>query len=422
MIEVRPLKVLVSAFNFSPIKGSEYSVGWDYTRAIATRHKVWVITMSEGREETEKYLHCHPDVMPNVTVHYVPWTSRSFNGPLWEIPYYSQYREWERRAYRLACELDAQVDFDLTHQVTGTGFRHPGHLWKLGKPFVWGPIGGLQFFPLRLLNAVPFRSRPYFVLKNLSTVWAMHISPRPRRAAAAAQAILAGSSNVAEKVRRLWERDAIVSCQVSAPDLEPRLPTRRAHGEPLHIIWSGNCEARKALNIVLLALEQLKQSAIDWRLDVLGDGPLQDDWKVLSSRLGISERCSFMGRVSRAEVLSVMATGHCFVMSSLYEGTPTVVVEALAYGLPVICLDHFGLKDAVSEGCGIKIRPKRLNQVIRDFGKAIESLWLNENSRYEMALAAQKASLRLTWKCKAEVINNVYSKILLDRPPSAHKS
>jgi hypothetical protein len=43
MSEQRPLKVLVSAFAFSPIKASEFSVGWDYVRAISSRHEVWVI-------------------------------------------------------------------------------------------------------------------------------------------------------------------------------------------------------------------------------------------------------------------------------------------------------------------------------------------------------------------------------------------
>ena len=81
MSEVRPLKVLVSAFAFSPVKGSEFSVGWDYVRAIASRHKVWVIARSNEREETELYLHQHPDAMPNVTIHYLPFTSRSFDFP-----------------------------------------------------------------------------------------------------------------------------------------------------------------------------------------------------------------------------------------------------------------------------------------------------------------------------------------------------
>jgi glycosyltransferase involved in cell wall biosynthesis len=410
MSEVKPLKVLVSAFAFSPIKGSEFSVGWDYVRAIAARHKVWVIARSEERAETEVYLSKNPDALANVTVHYVSWYPRRFKVPLWEIAFYFLYRNWQWRAYKLARTLDAEFNFDLIHHVTTTGFRDPGYMWKMDKPFVWGPIGGMQYFPLNLLNAVPWRSRPFLVVKNLTTFWAMHISPRPRQAAAKAKAILAGSSNVAERVRAIWGRHATVSCQVSSPDMKAWVPTCRASGDPLRIIWSGSCEPRKALNIVLLALERLNQSSVDWRLIVVGEGALMGAWKALADKLGIRERCSFLGRVSRAEVLSVMATGHCFAMSSLYEGTPTVVAEALAFGLPVICLDHFGLKDAVDMASGIKIQPMNLDQVVGDFAKGIEVLWRDENARYKMAMAAQQASMALTWERKMMVINDVYSK------------
>src|ERR1035438_4869717 len=181
MSEMRPLKILVSAFAFSPIKGSEYAGGWDYTRAIASRHKVWVIARINEKEETEQYLLQNPEAMPNVTVHYLPFTSRSFDFPWAAIPFHLACMDWQRRALLFARALDAQIDFDLIHEVTLTGFRKSGYLWKIGKPFVWGPIGGLQFFPSQLLNALPFSSRPFFVLRNLSMVWAMHIALRPRR-------------------------------------------------------------------------------------------------------------------------------------------------------------------------------------------------------------------------------------------------
>ena len=409
----RPLKVLVSASAFSPVRGSEFAVGWDYVRAIASRHKVWVIARGTEEEETKEYLRQHPDAMPNVTVHFIPLKGRLFHVSLLDALYYSLiYRRWQRRALRLARELDAQIDFDLIHHVTGTGFREPGYLWKLGKPFVWGPIGGLQFAPLNLLNAVPFSSRPFYILSNISAAWAMYVSRRPRRAAAAARVILAGSSNVADRIRTLWRRDATVLCEVSAPELEPVLPVRRGAREPLRIIWSGNCDPKKALNIVLLALEKLGRSFIDWQLVVVGDGPLLSAWKALAGKLGLADRCNFVGRVPRAEVLSIMATGHCFALSSLYEGTPTVVVEALAYGLPVICLDHFGMKDVVNAECGVKIPPDNLDQIIREFAQAIEAIGMDENLRYQMAIAAQRAAQRLTVKRKAEVINEVYDRIL----------
>jgi glycosyltransferase involved in cell wall biosynthesis len=207
---------------------------------------------------------------------------------------------------------------------------------------------------------------------------------------------------------------------VSAPDLQLGPPVRRGAEAPLNIIWSGSCQPRKALNIVLLALARLRQSPVDWRLTAVGDGPLFGQWKALADKLGIGDRCAFLGRVSRAEVLRVMGTGHCFVQPSLYDATSSVVAEALAHGLPVICLDHFGFKDAVAAECGVKIPPDRLDQVIRDIAKAIEEMGMDEDRRYAMAVAAQKASLRLTWMHKAEIVSDLYEQVL-ERVPVSNR-
>jgi glycosyltransferase involved in cell wall biosynthesis len=96
----------------------------------------------------------------------------------------------------------------------------------------------------------------------------------------------------------------------------------------------------------------------------------------------------------------------------LYDGTPTVVVEALAHGLPVICLDQFGCRDVVDAECGIKIQPTRFDQIVHDFAESIETLWGSEPRRYEMAIAAQKATVNLTWKYKASVLAELYRRML----------
>src|SRR5208337_4879413 len=105
-----PLKVLVSCFAFSPVKGSEFATGWNYVQAIARRHKVWLITRSNEKEETEQFLREHPGLMPNLTIHYIPWTESDFKYPLNEIPHYFLYRHWQWRAYLLGRSLDAQID------------------------------------------------------------------------------------------------------------------------------------------------------------------------------------------------------------------------------------------------------------------------------------------------------------------------
>ncbi len=405
-------KVLVSAHAFSPLKGSEFAIGWDYVRAIAARNRVWVIARSNEKAETERYLREHPDVLPGLTVHYVPWTTKKWNFPLREIPLFFMYRHWQRRAYRLGRRLDAEVDFDVIHQVCPTGFREPGFLWKIGKPFIWGPVGGLQYFPVRLLNAIPFNSWWYFLAKNCTAFWSMHFAPWPKRAAARARLVIAGTTGAAERIRALWGREAPVLCEVSAPEFASSPPVQRKPGEKFRIIWSGFFEPRKALNIILLALHRLKNSAIEWELLCLGNGPLEKRWKKLASDLGIADRCRFLGRLPRAEAVAVMASGHCFVQPSLYDATSSVVVEALAMGVPVVCLDHFGFRDAVDATCGIRIKPGSLKQITRDFAEALEKLAQDEDLRHTMAIAAHKRSARFTWEYKGRVLGELYDRIV----------
>jgi glycosyltransferase involved in cell wall biosynthesis len=404
----RPLKVLACAFNFSPVKGSEFAIGWDYVRAIAARHKVWVITRGNERDETEEYLRQHPDVMPNLVVHYIPWINMKWDFPFWEVLYSFLWRKWQQRAYQLARDLGAQIDFDLIHHVTGTGFREPGFLWKMGKPFVWGPVGGMQYFPLRLLGAVPLLSRPFFIAKNCANFWSMHVSRRPRLAAARAKLIIAGTSEVSGRIRSLWGREAPILCEVNSPECKSEPPARRLPGERFRIVWSGSFQPRKALNIVLLALERLKATPIDWELLCLGGGPLEKRWKALARDCGIADRCRFLGRLPRAEALEVMVRGHCFVQPSLYDATSSVVVEALAMGLPVVCLDHFGFRDVIDDRCGIRIAPRSYRQVVADFAGALQTLAQNEDLRHGMAIGAQKASVNLTWNYKASVLADLY--------------
>ena len=133
---------------------------------------------------------------------------------------------------------------------------------------------------------------------------------------------------------------------------------------------------------------------------------------MLAKTSGIADRCIFLGRLPRAEAIAMMASGHCFVQPSLYDATSSVVVEALAMGLPVVCLNHFGFRDAVDSSCGIRIATDSLDQVVRDMAAALRSLAQNEDLRYGMAIGAQKASTRLTWKYKSQILKELYRQLL----------
>ena len=188
-------------------------------------------------------------------------------------------------------------------------------------------------------------------------------------------------------------------------------PKTRGSREPLRIVWSGNHVPGKALNLGLSALALLGED-VNWVLEVLGQGARSENWRRLSKRLSIDERCHFHGRLERNNALSIMASSHVLLITSLRDLTSTVTVEALALGVPIICLDHCGFGGALDESCSIKIPVTTPSQVIAEIAEAIRRLECEEEFRIHLAEGALRKAEEFSWHEKAETVNLIYRKKL----------
>ena len=81
----------------------------------------------------------------------------------------------------------------------------------------------------------------------------------------------------------------------------------------------------------------------EWHLVLCGDGPDRARLEKLARRLGVRGRVRFLGRRSREEARRLMKdSGDVLIFPSLHDEGGFAVVEALAAGLPVVCLDRGG--------------------------------------------------------------------------------
>lgn len=191
---MRRPRVLYLAYVCAPGWGSEPGIGWNRAVEMSKYCDVWVVC-EEGscRPWIESYFAAHP-ANPHLHFIYVP-LQRSEQW-LYRLPsgLYAAYHLWHRRAYRAACQLHAEVGFDLTHQVTFGGYREPSDLWKLDVPFVWGPVGGTQNYPWQFLSGAGAIGSATEVLRNLINLTQLRFSSRVRKAARAAAAVFASNS------------------------------------------------------------------------------------------------------------------------------------------------------------------------------------------------------------------------------------
>jgi glycosyltransferase involved in cell wall biosynthesis len=95
--------------------------------------------------------------------------------------------------------------------------------------------------------------------------------------------------------------------------------------------------AQKGLDILLRASAQALQSLPEWRLAIIGDGPLRNDLQTLARDLEIADRVDWLGEVSNP--FPYLRAAQFFVSTSRFEGSPNALLEAMSCGLAAIVTD-----------------------------------------------------------------------------------
>ena len=142
-------------------------------------------------------------------------------------------------------------------------------------------------------------------------------------------------------------------------DASARASTRRTLGvAPGAFLWVtvGRLETQKDYPGLLRAVSLLRERHPSVRLAVAGDGPLGPWLRALSARMELDDTVAWLGL--RDDVPDLLDTGDAFVLSSRWEGSPNVVLEALAAGLPVAATDVGGVRELVEDGrSGFLVQP-----------------------------------------------------------------
>ena len=307
--------------------------------------------------------------------------------------------------------MHRDIQFDLAHHVTYASFREPTRLYQLGIPFVWGPVSGAQDYPWRFL----WRGGPVGAcLEGLRTVGnfcQLHWSRRVHRAAKAAALILVSNTETQDRFQRVLNVDSRLCCDVGVDALCSDVGEIPPAAPKICIVWAGLLTPRKALELLLEALAQLPAD-IRFELHVIGDGPRRRAWQALARRLGIAEHIRWLGEIPRQQVFAEYRWSDFLAFTSLRDTTGTVVLEAMAAGRPVVCLDHQGAGDVVTLDCGIKVPVTTRAEVVDRLCRAVATLARDRRRCQLLGRAARRRVANYLWSAEARVIAAHYNHLL----------
>ena len=124
---------------------------------------------------------------------------------------------------------------------------------------------------------------------------------------------------------------------------------------------------------------------------------------------------TWMGCLPFEEALRQYDWANALAFTSLRDTSGNVVLEALAHGLPVICLDHQGVRDIVTPECGIKVPVTRPREVIDGLTGALTTLARDPALRERLGRGALERAREYLWSRQGERMADVYRQVLNGR-------
>jgi len=144
-----------------------------------------------------------------------------------------------------------------------------------------------------------------------------------------------------------WSRILYRPLGVDPAEFAPRT-TSSAIG--FEILSVGRLAPEKGQRILLRAVARLRRAGHDVRLRLVGDGPDRSSLHAFTQTLGISKSVIFEGWVCEARLDELYGSAQAFALSSLYEGTPIVLMEAMARQLPCVAPRINGISELITHG------------------------------------------------------------------------
>jgi glycosyltransferase involved in cell wall biosynthesis len=403
------LKILLVGHAFWPGEGSEPGITWNWAWHLSELHDVWVIAHPLHRAAVEAAMDGRGGPAPRVV-----WVDLRRDPERGERGIHLHYVLWQRAALAQARRLHAVQDFDIVHHLSWGTVNAPPALWRLGPPFVWGPIGGGQAAPLRFGRHLGRRG----TFKEAARAVRRHLVPflpPLRRAVANSALILATNRETVEVLHRAGAShvELFLDNGVRAEQFIAHRRMRRA-GERLELVWAGRLEARKALPLALEAMALVPDLPV--RLSIAGEGPLRAACERRAAALGLGERVRFLGLVPRTRLLGdIFATSDGFIFTSLQDSFGSVVIEAMAAGLPVLALDHQGVGAMIPEQAAIKVPVTSPASTIRGLADGIRALAGSPELGQRLSEAARCHAATESWSRRVARMNALYRSCLASR-------
>lgn len=409
------MNILVHTWVFSKYRGSEFAVAYNFVKEMSKRHHLYVLVESNALEwnDLSELNGGGYSELKNVDFITVPHENKCILFLCYKLTWwfkYFLYKGWERGIYRYLRKSGLMEKIDLIHYTAPVGYREPGFLHRFGKPYVWGPFGGMYTIPRDFIAAVPPKTRYVWRVKNLLNAIQFR-SPRIRRVFKRADVLIACTKMQRNMVNALLKDGRCRYLPENGIDYEKQQAVgddfieRKFSAECVNMLWVGRNDINKNARLLLDALARCRTN--DFQCTFVGEGCAELAGLVHDGRL--RSRLSFYGVLPRERVLAMYRDAHLLVITSAMEANTTVIFEALENCVPIMTVDHCGMGDVVRhEETGIKIPVADYETMCAGFAEGIDRVCGNHDLLKSFARNIKSSSYEYSQEYRMDFFERCY--------------
>jgi glycosyltransferase involved in cell wall biosynthesis len=402
------MKLLLSAYACEPSKGSEPGVGWNWAQALFRRgYDVHVITRSNNRRDIES---AYKGQSPPITFYYYDLPKWARFWKYWPGGIYLYYLMWQIGAYRLAKRIHSKENFNCVQHITFVSFRQPSFMGGLGIPFIFGPVGGGETMPRQFRKSIPFLSQTIEFGRDLGSSL-VSLDPLMWLTFARAEKIACATDETLDRIPRRFREKCVVQRAIGINESEIEVKASVDTESMSQFLYVGRLLYWKGLHLVIRALAQVRRTIPGARLKVVGEGEDCGWLEGVARDANVIELIEWAAAKPRSEIWQEYRKSLAFVFPSLHDSGGMVVLEALAAGLPVVCLNLGGPGSIVTSSCGVVVEARvgTEDEVIEQVARSMIALANDSELRARMSAGAVARARQVSWDA---AVDSLYSSFL----------
>ncbi|MGC6464488.1 MAG: glycosyltransferase family 4 protein [Akkermansiaceae bacterium] len=406
-------RVLISAYACAPERGAEPGVGWNLVAYLAGNYgyDLTVITRTKHRPAIEASRDPRVEGVQWIYVDPPDWISSLKRGA-WGLKAF--YLLWQRKMHAAAEKYLQNHHVDLVHHLTFGSILPATSLSNFGIPLVVGPVGGAEMSPPELIGDLAPRLWIRDRLREALYRFGCGLEST-RRTYTACSVALGATSESVRSLGELGARDVRLVPQSGCGNDEVAAYVKAHPAEsvapegPLRLVSASRLVHWKGVDLSVDALALAVKRGLDVELTILQEGPELRSLRKLVRKLGLESRVRFLGKLPTLEdVYDEMRKSDALIHPAVNEAFGQSVLESLALGRQVICLDWAGPGMIVTEDCGQKVKPGSRDSIVSGLADRIMALEERRRSWPTIEAAAIERAAEFSWDRVARELDQAY--------------